>query len=187
VITPRIDSASSAFSKNPPIAGCLLVCMQCESVARTLSDEQYTARLGGKASIGEHLRHCLEHFSQWLEGVDSGIIDYDSRQRNVLLEQSRSVFLCTSRDIANRLATFDERDMKRAIVVRMFFTPDMEPVEVGSTLGRELGFLSTHSVHHLAIIKMIAHSLGASLPDEVGVGHSTIAYRKSCSDSIRQA
>ena len=77
--------------------------------------------------------------------------------------------------------------MKRAITVRMLFTPDMEPVEVASTLGRELGFLSTHTIHHLAIIKMIAHSLGASLPDEVGVGHSTIAYRKSCSDSLRQA
>ncbi|HRI64442.1 MAG TPA: DinB family protein [Polyangium sp.] len=152
-----------------------------------LTDEQYTTRLGGKASIGEHLRHCVEHFSQLLEGIDSGIIDYDARRRNVILEQSRAVFLSTTRDIAHRLTSFDERDMKRTVTVRMLFTPDTESVDVASTLGRELGFLSTHTIHHLAIIKIIAHSLGASLPDEVGVGHSTMAYRKDCSDSIRQA
>lgn len=167
--------------------GCLLICSQCETIARALSDEQYTARISGQASIGQHLRHCVEHFSQFFAGLSSGRVDYDARQRNSTIEQSRAIFIATIHEFVQQLRSFDESTMHRRLLVRMLFTPNTEPVDVASTLGRELGFLASHATHHLAIIKMIAHSLGTSLPDEVGVGNATISHRKSCANARQRA
>ena len=42
------------------------------------------------ASIGGHLRHILEFYECFLDGVDSGHIDYDARKRDQLIERSRT-------------------------------------------------------------------------------------------------
>lgn len=162
-----------------PVAGCLLICGQCEIIARSLTNEQYATRNAGKASIGQHLRHCVEHFSLLLEGLNSGIIDYDARKRNVDLETCSTLFVATIRNIATQFKSLDESAMARPLIVRMLFVPNTAPVEVVSTLSRELGFVSSHAIHHIAIIKLLALSLGASLPEEYGVGHSTMSHRSS--------
>ena len=162
-----------------PVAGCLLICGQCEFIASTLTNEQYATRIAGKASIGEHLRHCVEHFSLLLDGLHTGIIDYDARRRNVDLETCTTLFIVTIRNVALQLKCLDEFAMTKPIHVRMLFAPNSEPVDVASTLGRELGFLSSHAIHHLAIVKMLASSVGASLPEEYGVGHATMSHRST--------
>jgi hypothetical protein len=190
VYTPNAESGSvvhQAQSITPPVAGCLLVCDQCELIARTLTDEQYVARVAGKASIGEHLRHCIEHLDQLLEGLNTGIVDYDARRRNAKLETSSTIFIATLRNIAIQLQSFDELAMTRPLNVRMLFAPNADPVEVASSLGRELGFLSSHATHHIAIVKMLAHSLGASLPEEYGVGHATMSHRSICANARSRA
>ncbi len=178
--TPTTESASVLEEALPvcmPVAGCLLICSQCEVIALSLTDEQYAARLAGKASIGEHLRHCVEHFSLLLEGLDRGNIDYDARRRNVELERCTTLFVATIRNIAIQLKNIDELPMARPLNVRMLFAPHTEPVDVASTLGRELGFVSSHAIHHIAIVKMLALSLGASLPEEYGIGPATMLHR----------
>jgi uncharacterized damage-inducible protein DinB len=187
VDTPSIQSPSFLCSTPVPVLGCLLICTQCETIARTLTDEQYTERISGKASIGQHLRHCVEHFNQFFAGLDSGRIDYDARQRNCTIEQSRTFFIAAMHDLVQQLRTLDDSTMHRRLLVRMLFAPNTDPVDVASTLARELGFLSSHATHHLAIIKMLAHSLGTSLPDEVGVGNATMSYRKSCAEAPPRA
>ncbi len=77
--------------------------------------------------------------------------------------------------------------MARPLNVRMIFVPNAEPVDVASTLGRELGFLSSHAIHHIAIVKMLAQSLGASLPEEYGVGHATMSHRLTFADVFPRA
>src|SRR5947199_4753853 len=42
------------------------------------------------ASIGTHLRHILEFYECFLDGVDSGHIDYDARKRDQSIERSRT-------------------------------------------------------------------------------------------------
>src|SRR4051812_32522033 len=41
--------------------------------------------------VGPQLRHVLEFYECFLDGVDSGHIDYDARKRDELLEASRTV------------------------------------------------------------------------------------------------
>jgi hypothetical protein len=176
-ILASADAAHEAERVCMPVAGCLLICGQCETIAQSLTSEQYVARIGGKASIGEHLRHCVEHFSLLLEGLHTGIIDYDARRRNIELETSSIFFIATIRAIATQLKSLDVASMAKPLNVRMLFVPKAEPVDVASTLARELGFLSSHATHHIAIVKMLASSLGASLPEEYGVGHATMLHR----------
>lgn len=170
-----------------PVAGCLLICQQCEIIANSLTSDQYAARIGGKASIGEHLRHCVEHFTLLLDGLHTGSIDYDARRRNVELERCSTLFVATIHNIATQLRSLDETAMARPLNVRMLFIPNAEPIGVVSTLGRELGFLSSHAIHHIAIVKMLAQSLGASLPEEYGLGHATVLHRSTFADVFPRA
>jgi hypothetical protein len=148
-------------------------------IARLMTNEQYVTRIPGKASIGEHLRHCVEHFSLFFEGLNTGVIDYDARKRDIELESSTSTFIATIRNIATQLKSLDETAMTKLVTVRTLFVPYASPIEVASTLSRELAFLSSHSIHHIAIVKMIAHAQGISLPDEYGLSHATISHRKN--------
>jgi uncharacterized damage-inducible protein DinB len=52
-----------------------------------------------------------------------------------------------------------------------------EPVSLGSTLGRELAFVLSHTVHHNAMIRGMITSLGRPLPGAFGYAPSTLAHR----------
>ena len=39
-----------------------------------------------KATIGQHFRHILEFYSCMEKGLESGVVCYDERERNVLIE-----------------------------------------------------------------------------------------------------
>lgn len=161
-----------------PVLGCLVACEQCVFIAQMLTIEQYTFCRGEhRASIGEHLRHCLEHFQVLLYGLAAGRVDYDARARNEEIERVPERFIGAMASVVSVLRTLDSESMHSTVYVRMQVAPESEPSEARSTLARELGFLSSHVIHHLAIIKMVAESLGISLPKDVGVAYSTSAYR----------
>ncbi len=54
------------------------------------------------------------------------------------------------------------------------------PAFHNSSLGRELQFLASHSVHHFAMIGGICRALEAPLPDDFGAAPSTIRHRATC-------
>ncbi len=72
---------------------------------RGLDDDTYTAAQPPfhESSIGDHLRHCLEHYTSFLDGLDAGTIDYDARARDVHIATSRLVATQTIRDLIARL------------------------------------------------------------------------------------
>ena len=46
-----------------------------------------------------------------------------------------------------------------------------------STLSREMQFVSTHVIHHHALIRLTLAQRGVEAPPEFGVAPSTLAYR----------
>lgn len=149
-----------------------------------LTVEQYTLRREENASIGEHLRHSVEHFTVLLDGLPLGIIDYDARKRNIDLERCPLALISAVRAISERFLFLDNQDMMTPLHVRMLFAPNSEKLDVPSTVGRELGFVASHAIHHIAIVKLLMQSLGASLPGEYGVGHATMSHRKNQIQSL---
>lgn len=161
------------------IVGCILACQQCVFIASTLTAEQYVKRRASHRSIGEHMRHCLEHFQLFLHGLGVGCIDYDARRRDVDVETSPTRFLDAMAEVISRLKSLDGVPLDTELTVRMQVAPDCKKSDVKSTLGRELAFLSSHAIHHIAVVTLLAEAIGISLPEGYGVAYSTSAHRAS--------
>ncbi|MEM9161348.1 MAG: hypothetical protein AAGB46_20060, partial [Verrucomicrobiota bacterium] len=53
------------------------------------SQETYTKadpRVFG-SSIGAHARHVLDHYGSVIRGLDTGVVDYDARERSTSVEK----------------------------------------------------------------------------------------------------
>jgi len=70
----------------PAVSGCVHVLERCELVLGCIPEELFTRREGKLDSIGSHLRHGLEHMICFLDGLESGVVDYDLRLRDEQLE-----------------------------------------------------------------------------------------------------
>jgi len=53
---------------------------------------------------------------------------------------------------------------------------ELAPVEVETTVGRELAFVLSHTVHHNALIAVMAKTLGVPVPERFGYAPSTIVH-----------
>jgi uncharacterized damage-inducible protein DinB len=119
-------------------------------------------------SVGGHVRHCLDHVAALISGLESGYVDYDIRVRGTAIESRREAALA---EIA-RLITGLEG------VARC--SPDTPVwVDVGSadfapsTLARELAFVSSHTIHHFALVALLLHDVGVRVPARFGYAPST--------------
>jgi hypothetical protein len=151
---------------------------QTATVVAQLAPEEYTDSdvPGISGSIGGHVRHCLDHVRALELGIERGLVDYDVRRRDVTLEREREAAVCALMAAASRLANVPGHALGRIVAVRSLVSADGPVVEAVSSVGRELVFVVSHTVHHNAQIALLAHRLGSSrLPRRFGVAASTPA------------
>ena len=146
-----------------------------------LSDEDYT-RSGQRAygsGIGSHLRHCLDHYTNFFAGLPAGRIDYDARARDVRIEQQRTYAQQVLRGLLAQLQVLSAQEGDRAIQVKMDCGDQADPQSwwTGSTVRRELQFLISHTVHHYALIAMILRLQNLDPGPGFGVAPSTLRYQ----------
>lgn len=135
-----------------------------------------------ESSVGGHLRHCIEHYLSFLEGVKVGKIDYDARKRDVIVETQPAAALEKVAEISAALEGLREMDLPEAVEVKMDCGGNEIPWQP-STPGRELQFLVSHTVHHFAMIGGICTSLGMEVECEFGVAPSTLRHRVEVENS----
>ena len=65
---------------------------QSLSLLGRLDDATYTRTMPPvfQSGIGTHLRHCLDFYGAFLRGIRAGRIDYDTRERDTVIEQLKS-------------------------------------------------------------------------------------------------
>ena len=129
------------------------------------------------SSIGGHVRHCLEHYGSFFDGLDGGVLDYDQRARDrrlqVEVDAACSALRATAAALARRL-TFARLDRQ----VRVLAEGDESDGDVtASSIGRELGFLLSHTIHHCALIAVMMRLRGLATPPGFGVAPSTLRHR----------
>ena len=122
--------------------------------------------------VGSHLRHVLEFYECFLDGLDASQIDYDARKRDDLIERSRHVAAAKICTILRRLEALT------------FLADHMLEVRVengdgylGSSVGRELQALSSHTIHHFALIAVTLRLHGIQVDPNFGMSPSTLQYR----------
>jgi len=125
---------------------------------------------GAYACIGRHMRHILEFYECFLDGLPSGRVDYDARRRDSLVESSQSV-ACA------RIRLLRERLQELAGNGEFTLLTRSDGAEACSTVARELLALSSHTVHHFAIIAITLRTHGVAPDPSFGVAPSTLAYR----------
>ena len=107
-------------------------------------------------------------------GLGTGVVDYDARQRQTAVERDRDLAIRSLRSAAIRLGRHTEATLGRPLVVRSLLAPGGPVVECRSSVGRELAFVISHTIHHAAQIAILAHRVGASrLPARFGLAPTT--------------
>lgn len=153
---------------------------ELRSVIRGLNDVEFTRTMGPlflEATIGGHVRHCLDHVRAIVDGYDSGVIDYDHRERGTPVERSAAAAADATGTLVTALRLLGQAESSRPVRVAIMPRRDGEPVELGSTLARELAFVLSHTVHHNAMIRGMVTSLGRPLPGAFGYAPSTLAHQ----------
>jgi uncharacterized damage-inducible protein DinB len=129
---------------------------QALSLLRRIDDASYSKTPAGFAThrAGAHLRHIIEFYCSFLDGVSASRIDYDARRRNETIERSRRAAAGAIRSIIRRLQALADED--RTVLVRMEDTDGLGVCDcfMESSISRELQMLSSHSIHHFAQIAM---------------------------------
>lgn len=122
------------------------------------------------ANIGKHIRHVLEHYSLFLEGVGQGEIDYDDRERDPDIEGNRTLAIQCLKETKAQFVRWihDTNDLDQEVRVCH------NGAWCRSTTGRELQHLINHTVHHYALIAFIMRVQGESVAEDFGVAPSTL-------------
>lgn len=180
----QVQGAEAGAQRSSPfelLAGAL---QQLSDVLAVASDEQYTQKPVGviPSSLGGHVRHCLDHFEALCSGASTGLMDYDDRARGTMVETDRSAALRSIRRLQDRVALLDASMMTRTVRVTSMLSGDGTSIEAVSSLGRELAFVLSHTVHHNALVAAMCNTLGIPIPERFGYAPSTIAHldRSEC-------
>ncbi|TWT44136.1 DinB superfamily protein [Phycisphaerae bacterium RAS1] len=154
---------------------------QLADVLAALNDEQYVRQPVGviDGSFGGHVRHCLDHCESLCRGAASGLIDYDQRERGTPVETSRTAALAAIASIERSLAALDDAALTLPLRVTTLLAGDRAAITSDSSLGRELAFVLSHTVHHYALLAAICRTLGVPTPARFGFAPSTISYLDS--------
>jgi hypothetical protein len=147
-----------------------------------VDDETYGRVVGSpyRASLGQHYRHVLDHFSCLVAGIEGLEIDYDQRARDPQLETSVESARAATEMLIAELSACDDEMMSRPCGVRYSVGyGDAEPIRLPSVVSREVAFCVGHAVHHYAIIRLLGAEMGATLDPQLGIAPSTLKYRSS--------
>lgn len=135
-----------------------------------LDDEVYSE---GAGSIGAHIRHNLNFVEAVIAGASTGVIDYSRRTRDHRIETDRHAAIERIDELAAKIEGFVV-DLNTPLSI----TSELEPaIEHSSSLGRELEFVISHTIHHHALIRERLQLVGFEFDETFGVAPSTLEYR----------
>jgi hypothetical protein len=143
---------------------------------KQLSDDEYSNPCTqlSNSSIGEHTRHIIELFQCLENQYESGVINYDDRQRNVLIQTNTDFAIEQIVQIQNNL----DKENKNVVLKQKI---EGHEILTESNYYRELLYNFEHCIHHQALIKVaiLQHPM-IKIDENFGVARSTIQYRNQC-------
>lgn len=142
----------------------------------------YTKRFAGplSSSVGAHYRHVLDHFHCLLDGLMTGCVDYDHRERSLVIENSRDAGVAATEYLMAAFKRLPVMSLQQeCLVMSNVGYSEQETPAVRSTLARELSYCVGHAIHHFALVKILCASMAVPLPYEFGVAPSTLHYQQS--------
>lgn len=150
---------------------------QIIEVIEKIDSLDYTQKLAvlHENSLGQHFRHILEFYLCLLEASSSGIVNYDNRKRDLNIENNKSYAILVAHTILDKLRNLDP-NAPIGLETCLGTSTDIIP----SSFARELVYLSEHTIHHFALIKIGISACfpSVNLCENFGVAESTINFKK---------
>ncbi len=159
----------------------LLIIDQIKSLVEQLSVDEYTASLDllSGNSIGKHIRHVVEFFDLLVSISEDNIINYDDRDRDEKIETDKIICINKLNSIISKISLLDANQPLTLQV--SYSTDDGMPIDVQTSVNRELAYNIEHAIHHMAIIKIAVITVfpNIRLAENFGVAYSTIRYQNA--------
>ena len=141
-----------------------------------ISDTDYSCPCHqlSNATIGEHTRHIIEMFQCLENQYEYGIVNYDIRKRDYLIQTNSDFAQKCILQILNQIKKPNKSLQLQQII-------DGEELLIDTNYNRELLYNLEHCIHHQALIKVaVIQSETIKIDENFGVARSTIEYRKQC-------
>lgn len=169
------------MSHAAPLEGNLLLLREGLDLLARLSDDAYAGHAPGRSAAGAQYRHILDHYDCLLGGLDSGFVDYDARQRDPEVERDRAAAADRTEEVMDRLRQLGRAQLALPLRVTLASLASGEgrTEPHASTLGRELLFVLSHTVHHFAIMRLLLEDRGVACDPGFGVAPSTLAHQQA--------
>lgn len=158
----------------------LALLAQGDCLLARLDDAAYVRALPSVfgASIGGHMRHNLDHYRCFLDGLQSRRVDYSARARDARLETDRRHARAEIARLGLALA-----DLPPDGGLRVRRESDPDGAWAASSLARELDFLMSHTVHHYAIVAILCRLQDITPEPGFGVAPSTLRHQAAQSST----
>ena len=155
------------------------VFVQLSATLDQLSQEQYVQPCQSllNATIGQHVRHIIELFQCLEIGYDEGLVNYEKRKRDAVIESSKDFANNLLREVHQGL----DRPNKVLNLEACYEEDSSNPIIIATNFYREIAYNLEHTIHHMALIRVGINEVAEiELPAEFGVASSTIKFRKEC-------
>ena len=159
---------------------CKEILDQLTELVSQLNNDDFSkpSKTLSNSTIGQHLRHTIEFFVCLEQGFAKGIVNYDKRSHDKLIESDRFLALNSIEKIQAFIGSQKE---DQALQLEVGYNSGNEEVVIIDTnFFRELTYNIEHAVHHMAIMKIGIKEVAPyiSLPPDFGIAVSTLRYKK---------
>lgn len=174
VTSVPVAAADDTTAAGVAVLGVLLD--QLADVLAVLDTPNYCARPAAavSGSVGEHVRHLLDHVAALVDVLPGATLSYDHRERGTVVEREPMRAVQEIDRLQRRLGAWRTGDcipVPLQVVTRL--TTAGDSVAAWSTCGRELAFVINHTIHHQALVAVLLAWQGIAVPPRFGVAPST--------------
>lgn len=157
---------------------CAYILDQLEAVVNQVTADDFSKPCPSlsQSTIGQHLRHTIEFFLCLENGFRQGLINYDKRAHDKLIESDKYIALAALQRIRNFIAGV-KADQPLKLEVGYERNSD-SCVTIETNYFRELTYNIEHAVHHMALIKIGVREVAGyvKLPSDFGIAVSTLRH-----------
>jgi uncharacterized damage-inducible protein DinB len=156
------------------------ILQQVANLVKQIDDNHYSEQLDllSKNTIAKHVRHILELYIQLMAGLTQNEINYEKRERNLLLEHNRNYTIDFINDLKTSILSLETN--LETVQLRTLIQND--ELLVITSLERELVYNIEHAIHHMAIMQIACNHCFKYivLEKNFGVAYATVQYNNTC-------
>lgn len=160
---------------------CLTILNQLTDVIHQMDEKDFCkpSETLSKSTVGQHLRHTVEFFICLEQGFEKGVVNYDKRQHDKLIESDKFIALAALEGIKEFVST---QHVDQPLKLEVGYDRNRDDCQtIDTNYQRELTYNIEHAVHHMAIMKIGIREVApyVKLSSDFGIAVSTIRYKES--------